>query len=53
VTYGPPDTPDEKQTRVSAPTITLASITPGTVVAVKAINSKGLEGWDWARIVVK
>ena len=25
----------------------------GTVVQVKAVNAKGLEGWDWARGVVK
>ncbi len=53
VAYGPPDKADEKQIRVSVPTVRLSNITPGTVVAVKAINSKGLEGWDWARIVVK
>jgi hypothetical protein len=53
VAYGPPDKPEEKQTRVSAPTVKLSNITPGTVVSVKAVNSKGYEGWDWARVVVK
>ena len=53
VTYGPPDRPEEKQIRVSVPTVRLPNITPGTVVAVKAIHSKGFEGWDWARILVK
>ena len=53
VAYGPPDKPDEKQMRVSAPTVKLSNITPGSVVAVKAINAKGFEGWDWARTVVK
>ena len=24
----------------------------GTVVSVKAVNARGLEGWDWAKIVV-
>jgi hypothetical protein len=27
--------------------------TAGTVVQVKAIGAKGLEGWDWARVVVQ
>jgi hypothetical protein len=53
VAYGPPDKPEEKQIRVIAPTAKLSNITPGTIVAVKAVNSRGLEGWDWARIVVK
>jgi hypothetical protein len=53
VAYGPPDKPEERQIRVIAPTAKLSNITPGTIVAVKAVNSRGLEGWDWARIVVK
>jgi Peptidase family M28 len=53
VAYGPPDKPEEKQLRVNAATARLSNITPGTVVAVKAVNSKGLEGWDWARLTVK
>jgi hypothetical protein len=24
----------------------------GSVIAVKAINNKGFEGWDWARVRV-
>jgi peptidase M28-like protein/WD40 repeat protein len=53
VAYGPPNTPHDKQVRVMAPTVKLSNITPGTVVAVKAVNAKGLEGWDWARVTVK
>src|SRR4051794_36956813 len=30
----------------------ITGIAPGTTVAVKAINDRGIEGWDWARIVV-
>jgi len=25
---------------------------PGTVLSVKAVNARGLEGWDWARVTV-
>ena len=35
------------------PSIALSNIAPGTVVSVKAINAKGMEGWDWATVAVK
>jgi hypothetical protein len=35
------------------PAATLPGISPGTIVSVKAVNAKGLEGWDWARVMVK
>jgi hypothetical protein len=53
VTYGPPNRPEEKQLRVTSPTVRLTNITPGTLVAVKAVNVKGMEGWDWSRTVIK
>jgi hypothetical protein len=53
VTYGLPSQPEAQQTRVSKPAVTLTNVAPGTVVAVKAVNSRGLEGWDWARIDVR
>jgi hypothetical protein len=31
----------------------LAGASAGTEVRVKAVNAKGLEGWDWARAVVQ
>ena len=31
----------------------LSGIEKGTVVAVKAVNSRDLEGWDWARITIE
>ena len=45
--------PDAQQVRVVKPTATMTDITPGTVVSVKAVNAKGLEGWDWARVTVR
>jgi Tol biopolymer transport system component len=53
VQYGPPAKPDAHQMRVTTPAATLKNVAPGHVVAVKAVNAKGLEGWDWARTVVK
>ena len=32
---------------------TLAGAKPGWKVAVKAVDGRGLEGWDWARAEVK
>ena len=53
VTFGPAAKPDAQQLRVAKPAATLSGVTPGTVIAVKAVNAKGLEGWDWARVNVK
>ena len=53
VAYGPPSEPEAKQVRTSKPAITLANLAPGTLVSVKAVNAKGLEGWDWATVSVK
>jgi hypothetical protein len=53
VAYGPPSSPDSHQLRVVKPSATLTGIAVGTVVSVKAVNAKGLEGWDWARVTVK
>jgi hypothetical protein len=34
------------------PRAVLPALASGTVVSVKAVNARGLEGWDWATIVV-
>jgi Tol biopolymer transport system component len=51
VAYGPPHGPQQR-VKVTAPRVTLQGIQPGTVVAVKAVNARGLEGWDWTRTTV-
>ena len=53
IAYGPPEKPEAQQVRVNKPGATLSNVAAGTQIAVKAVNSKGLEGWDWARTVVK
>jgi hypothetical protein len=53
VTYGPADAAPTRRLTVSAPRTSLPALPAGTVVSVKAVNAKGLEGWDWARIRVK
>ena len=32
------------------PRVLLDDVQPGSLVEVKALNDRGLEGWDWARI---
>lgn len=53
VAYGPANTPEAQQLRVTRPSATLNGVTPGMVVSVKAVNAKGLEGWDWARVTLR
>ena len=53
VAYGPAAALQARELRVSKPSATLAGIGPGTMVSVKAINARGLEGWDWARLEIR
>jgi len=54
VAYGPAGQA-AKMTRatVSTAKATLPALPAGTEIAVKAVNSRGLEGWDWARVIVQ
>jgi hypothetical protein len=51
VAYGPPQGPQQR-VKVTAPRVTLQGVQPGTVIAVKAVNARGLEGWDWTRTTI-
>jgi hypothetical protein len=42
-----------RRVTVKTPRAQLTGVTPGTVIAVKAVNARGLEGWDWARVTVQ
>jgi hypothetical protein len=53
VTWGPATNPAQRTLRVTQPKVALPGARAGTVVRVKAVNSKGLEGWDWATTTVK
>ncbi|MGE5198513.1 MAG: M28 family peptidase, partial [Rhodospirillaceae bacterium] len=53
VAWGPADDPLRNTTRVTKPAATIAGAAPGMVVSVKAVNERGLEGWDWARASIK
>ncbi len=53
VRWGPAEDPMRFSATVAGPKATLAGAKPGWKVAVKAVNARGLEGWDWARAEVK
>jgi hypothetical protein len=46
VSYG------RREERVTQPRINLSGLKPGDVVMVRAVNSRGMEGWDWSRVTV-
>jgi hypothetical protein len=52
VRWGPPNDPMKYSATVSTPRATLTGAVSGWQVAVKAVNAKGLEGWDWARLTI-
>ena len=53
VAWGSPADPYRTRLRVARPQATIAAVKTGTVVSVKAVNARGLEGWDWARVEIK
>jgi hypothetical protein len=53
VAYGPPSDPEAQQMRAHKPAMTLRNVPVGTTVSVKAVNARGLEGWDWARVKIE
>jgi hypothetical protein len=52
VAWGPAEDPLRTVTEVRGPRATLQRVPGGFVVSVRAVNRRGLEGWDWARVEV-
>ena len=52
VTYGPHHDPTRYTMDVKQPRATISVTAETTVVAVKAMNARGLSSWDWARTIV-
>jgi hypothetical protein len=52
VAYGPAQEPMRHRTTVTQPHAALTQVAPGTIVSVKAVNARGLEGWDWAKVSI-
>jgi Tol biopolymer transport system component len=38
--------------RATAPKMAISVLSAGATVMVKAVNTRGLDGWDWARVTV-
>ena len=53
VAYGPAGTPMKTRMTVAGPKVSLPSVPADAHIAVKAVNARGMEGWDWARTIVK
>jgi hypothetical protein len=51
ITYGANDG-SSRRMKVNAPRVTLRDVKPETLVSVKAVNARGLEGWDWSRVSI-
>lgn len=52
VQWGPESDPTRHRMETTTPNARLENAPAGTVVMVRAINARSLEGWDWARAVV-
>jgi hypothetical protein len=53
VAYGPDSDPLKTRVTVTGATTRLPTLPAGTQIAVKAVNARGMEGWDWARTTIK
>jgi hypothetical protein len=53
VAFGPPADPLRSRVAATEPHAAIAGAAPGTVVSVKAVNARRLEGWDWSRITIE
>ncbi len=53
VAYGPETEPRRTRMTAADPAVRLPILPAGTHISVKAINQNGLEGWDWAAIVLR
>lgn len=49
ITWGPADNPTRQRTQSTSPRIVLRDVPAGSMVQVRAVNRRGLVGWDWAR----
>jgi hypothetical protein len=53
VAYGPENDPYRETETVRETAVALDDVRDGWVVSVKAVNQRGMEGWDWARVTVR
>ena len=43
---------NRREEKVTQPHISLPGLKAGDVVMVRAVNAKGMQGWDWTHITV-
>ncbi len=53
VRFGPPEDPMRHTMTVTNPRAVLSGAQAGWSVAVKAVNARGMQGWDWARTTLR
>ncbi len=53
VLYGPEENPAREQVIVTEPSVEIRGVKPGWIVSVKAVDGRGLVGWDWAWVEVE
>lgn len=53
VAWGPEDDPFRESITTAEPRAIISRLEQGRVVSVRAVDSSGLPGWDWARVVVE
>ncbi len=53
VAHGPVDDPYRTSVTVTEARATLRNVPAGAVIAVKSVNDRQMEGWDWARVTVE
>ena len=52
VRIDPPGTAGSRTVTVTAPRMTLTGVAPGSEIAVRAVNARGMESWDAARLTM-
>jgi hypothetical protein len=52
VAYGSAESPFQNRISVTEASVTLDNLPQETLVSVRAVNERGMEGWDWVRGVV-
>ncbi len=43
---------NHREEKVTQPHVNLPGLKPGDTVMVRAVNAKGMQGWDWTRLTV-
>jgi hypothetical protein len=52
VRIDPPGAGREQTVTVATPRATLTGVAPGSEIAVRAVNARGMESWDAARVTI-